>query len=122
MAGLAVCHARYRVRAPACERIRAALAAGRDQLRLAAIGAPGIGGVEPLAVSPAFEIARLDPLAVEGEFFPEARADREDPGFRIRPVDGGARRQGDPAALGGAIAPQRVLRREREVRGIDLQG
>jgi hypothetical protein len=88
---------------------------------LAAIQAPRVGGIEPLIVGLALEVTGFDAPTAEGEFLPDPRADRKHPGVRVGAVDGGARRQRDPPALGGAIGPKRVLRRKRQVLRVDLE-
>src|SRR5215207_1592030 len=73
------------------------------------------------SLTPGIVCERPPPLA-ERELLPQARADRKHPGVRIGAVDGAARRQRYPAALRGAVGPERILRREGEVARIDLKG
>src|SRR5215203_3318346 len=77
MAGLAVADPGDGVRTPAAERVGAAPAPLGDELRVGALGVPGVGGIEPLAVGLELDEARLDAPPAEGELLPQARADRK---------------------------------------------
>src|SRR3954469_13628998 len=64
---------------------------------------PGVDRVDPEAVTHLLPEAGLDPAAVLDELLPQLGADGENPLVRLRGVDGGPRRQPDPAVLVGAV-------------------
>src|SRR5215203_3734341 len=121
MADVAVADARDGVRTPAREGVGAVLAPRRREGRRAAVRAPRVRGVEPLPVGLALEVPRLDTATVEGELLPQPRADGEGPGLRVRRIDRGAGRQGDPPPFCRAVCPERVLRCEGKMLRIDLE-
>ena len=121
VADAAVAGRRDRVGPAPAEGVGAAAAPFRRERGRAPVLAPFVGGVEPPSVRQALDVARLHPASAEGELLPEPCAARKDPGLGIGSVDGGAGRQRDPASLAGPVRPERILRREGEVRRIDLQ-
>ena len=96
-------------------------ALGGGQHRVALVLGPRVGGELPAIGRGLHQQPGLDLAAAELELLPEPRPDREVPVVQVAGVDGGAIGQPHPAALDGAVAPQRVLRRERAVGGIDGQ-
>ena len=111
-------------RAAIAHRRNAVLPAGRDvgdtrqsvirrQGGVRAFVVPVVARKHPAVARRTPDHARLDPFAVEVELLPEPRSHRKVPRVRIGRVDRGPRRQIHPALLGGAVGPQRVLRRER---------
>src|SRR5262245_45194626 len=72
---------------------------------VASIALPEIRETDPTARQ-ALQQPGLDANAVARELLPEFRSHRELPGIHVARIDLGPRRQPDPAALAGAIAPQ----------------
>ncbi len=78
-----------------------------------AVLVPLITGKHPSLRSGLPQEPRLDLAALEREFLPEPRADGKIPSTGVGDVDGASWRQKHPSSLAGAVAPERVLRRER---------
>ena len=119
VARLAVADAGDRVRASAAERIGVAPAAFRREHAPRAHPRSTHRPHRATGRRPSAPGSASRPRAREGKFLPQPGADREHPGVRVGGVDRGARRQRDPAPLGGAVGPERILRRERKVLRVD---
>src|SRR5262249_12972701 len=110
MAGPAV--AGPRNRPPSSEGNRDADAGRRREHRVAPVLLPNVGR-EPPALPGPLQHPGLE-AAPEPELLPESRADRKYPLVRVSGVDLRAAGEADPPPLLRSVAPQRVLRRERQ--------
>ncbi len=96
-------------------------AALRGQLGVSLRVVPRIRRKHPAVLARSPQEARLDLAPVERKLLPESRADRQLPLLQVGDVDLRSGRQPHPAPLARAVAPERILRRERTIASVDLQ-